>query len=194
MKKTLLSLAVASLLSADTTMCFKENWTDMANIENIALSGGKCENKYSVSDMKTDGWRVEDIKISSGKSGMSYMYIFKKGGSVVLNDNDLETRLNAIQDKRETKKKAEIVAKAKANGEKIYKTICAKCHGVNGELEAYNTSRALNTMTKDEIEVSMREYEDGDKDNGRAMMMIPYANKLSPKELDAVISYIETFK
>jgi len=169
MKKTLLSLAVVSLLSADTTMCFKENWTEVSKIESVALSGGKCKDTFSVNDMTTKGWRIDDMKISSAELGMNYIYIFKNGSDSTKKDIDID-------------------------GEKLYKASCIKCHGATAQIEAFNTSRALNTMTKDEIEISIREYQDNEKDNGRAILMIPYATKLSSKELKAVISYIKTFK
>ncbi len=193
MRKTLLSLAVVSLLGADTTMCFKKDWIDPSTIETTTLDGGKCSSVKSLMDMKADGWLVEDIKISTGKSGMNFMYVLKKG-SINLTDINLEAKLNEIQDKREANKKVELIKVTKQNGEKIYKRTCVKCHGSDGEIEAYNTSRALNTMSVDDIKVAMANYEFGDKDNGRAVLMQPYATILSKEELKAVISYIQTLK
>ena len=156
-KKGLFIGAIVSLLSADTTMCFKKDWNDPSTIETVALDGGKCASIKSLEDMKLDGYRVEEIKISSGKIGMNFVYVLKKGGSIVLSDGDLEERLNKIQDKREAKKQEEIVQVAKANGEKIYKSTCASCHGVNGEIESYNTSKKLNTMSVEDIEIAFRD-------------------------------------
>ncbi len=208
MKKTLLSLAVVSLLSADSTMCFKENWTDMSKIETIALAGGKCENKYSVSDMKAQGWRVDDIKISSSKEGMNYMYVFSKGtannSNVFSGANadeiseeiyeKVEQRILAKQAKVEKKRKAKVVAKAKAVGKNIYKTTCAKCHGQNGEVSAYNTSKPLNTLSVEDIEIAFRDYSLTAKDNGMAMIMMPYVDKYSSSQIKNIATYIQTLK
>jgi cytochrome c553 len=194
MKKTILSLAVVSLLSADTTMCFKKNWVDPSTVETTALDGGKCSSTKSLVDMKKDGWMVEDIKISSGKDGMNFMYVLKKGGNIVLSDADLETRLNAIQDKREADKKVETTNIAKIDGEKIYKNVCSKCHGTNGELSAYNTSKRLNTLSVEDIKVAFRDYGLSQKDNGMAVVMIPFANKYSSSEINNVATYIQSLK
>ena len=193
-KKGLFVLSLASFVMADTTMCFKKDWMDPSTIETTTLDGGKCASSKSLTDMKADGWAVEDIKISSGKAGMNFMYVLKKGGSVILSDGDLEARLNQIQDKREAKSKEIKIAKAKANGGNLYKKTCAKCHGVNGEIEAYNTSKPLNTMSADDIKQAMLDYEYNDKDNGRAMIMQPYSVILSKEELAQVSAYIQTLK
>ncbi|WP_228284989.1 hypothetical protein [Aliarcobacter butzleri] len=80
MKKAILSsillLGTTSIL-ADTTMCFKENHSSMSTIENIPLNGGACAGKFSVNDMKKQGWAVDDIKISQAPTGMNFIYILK---------------------------------------------------------------------------------------------------------------------
>ncbi len=193
-KKGLFVLSLASLVMADTTMCFKKDWFDPSTIETTTLDGGKCAGTKSLADMKKDGWVTEDIKISSGKAGMNFMYVLKKGGSVVLTDGDLESRLNEIQDKREEKKKEEIIKVAKVNGEKLYKETCAKCHGKKGEVEAYNTSKVLNTMSVEDIEVAFRDYGLSAKDNGMAIIMMPYVDKYSSNDIESIAEYIQTLK
>ena len=94
-------------------MCFfKEGHSSMRwQIENIALEGGACAGKYSMSkDMKTKGWSVDDIKISQGSNGMNFIYILKDGKTIqptfssnlTENSADMETR---ILEKLEKKKK-----------------------------------------------------------------------------------------
>ena len=80
MKKAILStilLLGSTSLLADTTMCFKENHKSMSTIENTPLDGGICAGKYTVNDMKTKGWSVDDIKISQTATGMSFIYVLK---------------------------------------------------------------------------------------------------------------------
>ena len=193
-KKGLFVLSLASLVMADTTMCSKKDWMDPSTIETTTLDGGKCAGTKSLTDMKADGWVTEDIKISSGKDGMNFMYVLKKGGSVILSDGDLEQRLNQIQDKREEKKKEEIIKVAKANGQKIYKESCASCHGKKGEIEAYNSSKALNTMSIEDIEVAFRDYGLSTKDNGMAIIMMPYVDKYLANDVKSIAEYIQTLK
>lgn len=91
LKISLTTLCCASILSASTVMCFKKNHFDPSTIETISLDGGKCNGKLSVTDMKKDGYEVQDIKISSGDMGMNYIYIFNKGGqsnSNIVTDKD----------------------------------------------------------------------------------------------------------
>jgi len=192
-KKGLFVLSLASFVMADTTMCFKKDWMDPSTIETTVLDGGKCSGAKSLTDMKADGWAVEDIKISSGKAGMNFMYVLKKGGSVILSDGDLEQRLNKIQDKREEKAKAVKIAKAKANGGKIYKDTCAKCHGANGEIRVSN-SKALNSMSVEDIQQAMMEYRIDDRTSINAILMKPYATLVQSKEVDSIAQYIQTLK
>ncbi len=91
MKKIIASCALlcgASLL-ADTTMCFKENHPSMATIETVPLNGGACGGKYSINDMKNEGWSVEDIKIENTKIGKNYIYILKKEEAPVANFDEI---------------------------------------------------------------------------------------------------------
>ena len=192
-KKGLFVLSLASFVMADTTMCFKKDWMDPSTIETTTLDGGKCASSKSLTDMKADGWAVEDIKMSSGKAGMNFMYVLKKGGSVILSDGDLEARLNKIQDKREEKIKAVKIAKAKANGGKKYKNTCAKCHGVNGEIKVSN-SKALNSMSVEDIQQAMMEYRIDDRTSINAILMKPYATLVQSKEVDSIAEYIQTLK
>jgi len=120
-KRSLLITSLATAIVAQTTMCFKKDWQDPSTIEATAMSGGKCAGVNSIEQMKKNGWSIDDIKISSGKNGLDFMYILKKGVVTTLNDSDLETRLNKIQDNREKAKKEAAAKKLaeKKNAEKI---------------------------------------------------------------------------
>ncbi len=202
MKKALLSLAVASLLSANSTMCFKENWTKISQIETTALDGGKCESKYSVQQMKAKGWRVDDIKISSAKSGMSYMYVFKKGVtnnvSSTLNEDEIyervERKIIAKQEKKKKEKKEKAIANRKANGKKLYMAKCQSCHGQNAEKEAYGTSKPLNTLTQEQFEVALRDFDSKERTSGNSFVMYSIANSVIDTDIEDIYSYIQTLK
>jgi len=201
MKKTLLSLAVVSLLNADTTMCFKKNHIDPSTIDEVALDGGKCGSKLSSTDMKKDGYIIEDIKITSTKNGMDFIYIFKKPTSiqvgsdgVVLTDSALKARLRKINNEVQVEKKKKKEQELSAQGETTYKTVCSKCHGESAEKNAFNTSEPLNTLSVEQIEVAIRDYGLDTKDNGMGIIMKPYASKYTAKEFTQIANYIQTLK
>jgi cytochrome c553 len=201
MKKTLLSLAVVSLLSADTTMCFKKNHLDPSTIDDTALDGGKCASKLSSNDMKKDGYIVEDIKITANKNSMDFIYVFKKPTSVqvgangvVLTDAALKARLRKINEEVKVEEKKKKEKELAVNGEKLYKDVCASCHGQNAEVSAYNVAQPLNTMSVDEIEFAINEYNVASKDKGMAIIMKPYAAKYSSQEIKSVATYIQSLK
>ena len=196
-KKSLLAITIAlftTSMMAETTMCFKSNWNDPSTVETTIMSGGKCADLNSIEQMKKNGWSVDDIKISSGKEGMNFMYILKKGGMVALSDSDLENRLNKLQDKREIAKKEADVKEASLNGEKVYVKRCQSCHGEKGNIEAYNTSKKISTMSIEEIKIAFREYSNNQKDNGMGLIMKPYTSLVFGNDLDAVAKYIQTLK
>jgi mono/diheme cytochrome c family protein len=105
--------------------------------------------------MKAQGWIVDDIKIKNLDNGnYDFVYILKlnnidKKEKKVISDYDL-----AVQ---------------------TYKIHCANCHGKNGELEPYGTSRKLTSFNKEEFVYQMYEYRYGDLDKGKAFIMRPSA-------------------
>ena len=192
-KKGLYVLSIATMLSADTTMCFKKDWSDLGAIETTFLDGGKCAGAKSVVDMKEDGWIVDDIKISSAKNGMDFIYVLKKDSGVVLTNNQLEDRLEKMQEKKIEEEKKENIQLAKENGKKIYTSKCISCHG-DGSIRAYNTARPLRDLSVDEIKTSIRAYTHDEKDNGMAILMKPYADLLGSTDVENVADYIQTLK
>ncbi|XOB62649.1 c-type cytochrome [Campylobacterota bacterium DY0563] len=194
-----LGLITASSLSAQTTMCFKENHTSMATIESIALDGGECSSNKSVQDMKNDGWSVEDIKIEKTTNGSNYIYIFKKdeNNSSSLDQDALEQR---ILKKLEERKKAEIQIKKQEtlqrmskSGKKLYIEKCQSCHGEKAD-EIYGTSRALDALDLSEFQLTMRDYILGEYDRGQAMIMRPYATAIDSRDIKNIYSYIQSLK
>ena len=205
MKKAILSsilLLSASSIFADTTMCFKENHQSMSTIETTPLDGGLCAGKNTIADMKAKGWNVDDIKISQTTNGMNFIYILKTPVSQAVsssnfsgNQADMEARiLEKLEKKKEAEKKAievKAIQDAAINGEKTYVNKCQSCHGVNGEKNAYNTSRPLKDLSIEDMTVSIRDYKLGNKNSGNAVIMTPYANYVNENDIKGIYSYLQ---
>ena len=98
----LLLLSATCLLSsnlfAQDTVCFKNNIEKPSNAEAIALDGGACEGKFSLNEMKENGWDVLDIKILPSKNKFNYTYYLIK------NNNQNGLKNPAIEDTTISKK------------------------------------------------------------------------------------------
>lgn len=194
--KLLTTLALSTLafttLSAETTMCFKENHTSMTTIEKTTLDGGLCSSKKSVIDMKKDGWTVDDIKID----GNNYIYVFKK--ETTINNVNIEALESKILKRLEDNKKEEqriakvqLQQRKSRSGKKIYTSKCANCHGEKGE-ELYGTSRAINQLNLIDFTTTMRDYGLGTYDRGQAIIMRPY--QLTANDTKNVYVYLQSLK
>lgn len=102
----LASILTATIATAQTTMCFKENHKDMSTIENTALHGGECKGFKSAKQMNNEGWKTDDIKITSTKNGNNYIYIFKKEekGLSSVDQAALETKILQRLEQRKKRK------------------------------------------------------------------------------------------
>jgi len=176
LKKSLYFLSCVSLLSASTTMCYKKNHIDPSSIETIALDGDKCDGKLSVVDMKKDGYQVDTMKIQNTKSDdrFNYIYVFKKDEK---NQKKIDDTKLSVED-----------------GKKIYKLHCIRCHGKNANIEAYGSAKALNSLTLEDMEISIRDYRLDRKDNGMAILMKPFSELLGSSDIKKVYDYIQTLK
>ncbi len=204
MKKIILSsilLMSTTSIFAETTMCFKENQSSMSTIESTPLNGGLCGGKFSVNDMKSKGWSVDDIKISQTPTGMNFIYILKNGTTIQTTSTvttgsqaDMEARIMAKLEKKKVEEEKAKVEKelkdAQVDAEKLYTSKCQNCHGVNGEKRAYNSSRPLKDLTYDEMQESIKDYKTGNKNSGNATIMAPYASFIDYKELKGVQAYL----
>lgn len=206
MKKTILSsllILTSSTLLANTTMCFKENHSSMSTIENVKLDGGECKSSYSVNEMKSKGWEVDDIKITTTSNGMNFIYIFKTPNSSTnttsfSNTNESQEQMEArilakLEKKKEEEKKAKELEEKislESDGEKLYISQCQSCHGSKGEVEAKGFSRPLNTLSLDEMKITIRDYIQGNYDRGLAVLMKPIANSISTKDIEKVHAYL----
>jgi hypothetical protein len=117
---TFIASALFSSAQAQSTMCYKENWSTPSTIESTPLSGGECKDKKSLQDMKKEGWVVEDIKLGIGQSGMNYTYILKKGSYSNTAANPDNVFLYGTQEEMEERilKQIEIKEKAKIAAKK----------------------------------------------------------------------------
>jgi len=200
-KKSLYVACAASILNASATMCYKKEHLDPSTIENIALSGGECKDTYSVNDMKKNGYVVDSMKIQNGTNGFNYIYVFQKdkaqdfklSTNANLTDEQLLKRLEKIQTKQIEIKKEEKRITDMAKGKNIYDSTCKRCHG-DGTKRAYNTARALKSMTLEQMQVSIRDIANGEQDNGMGILMMPYANLLSSQDLKDVYNYLNRTK
>jgi cytochrome c553 len=188
------TLLGATLLNAQTTMCFKENHTSMATIEKTALDGGLCESKKSVQEMKKDGWTVDDIKID----GSNYIYVFKKETNLnSVNMAELERkiieRLDANKKEQKRLAKLEMRLQKSASGKKLYINKCATCHGDEGSAYTGN-SRDLNKLDLKEFSRTIRDYNLGTYDRGTAFRMTPYALAMTTQDSKNVYIYLKSLR
>lgn len=206
MRKAILSsilLLSSTSIFAETTMCFKEN-ASMSTIESTPLNGGACAGKFSVNDMKTKGWNIDDIKISQTTNGMNFVYVLKTASTPVTNvsapltvtgnQTDMEARIMAkIEQKKEAEEKAKVeqeLKEASIDAQKIYTNKCQNCHGTNGEKSAYNSSRPLKTLSIEDMEESIKNYKNGRVDSSNATIMAPYASYLDNKTIKGIHAYL----
>ena len=201
MNKKLLLILLSSLsLFAETTMCYKENIKLVTGIENIKLDGGLCQGNISLNEMKNNGWKVEDIKMSSSSNGTNFTYIFKKNEKqyTALDMERLEQKIVArIENNRiegEKKKLEELKLKMSQAGKANYIKTCQKCHGEKAEIEAFGTARALVSLNLEDINLSINQYKSNLKDNGNGLIMAPYARTITQQDVKNIYSYILTFK
>jgi cytochrome c553 len=199
-KKTLLLASSVALLNATTTMCFKKEHIDPSTIDTVALEGGECQGKLSSEGMQRQGYVVSDIKISSGETGLNYIYIFKKDeplatvttdGKMILTKEDLKAKFLELQDEqKEEAKEKERVANL-GLGKDIYENVCRRCHG-DGTTRAYGVATPLVELDETQIIQAFREYSFSQKDNGMAMIMKPYVSQYNETDLKAISAYIRT--
>lgn len=203
-KLLLASSAVAVLSATNTTMCFKKNHLDPSTIETMKLEGGECEGKYTVEDMQRLGYRVHDIKISSGEEGLNYIYIFQKGqpqvtqttldGKYILSKEELRAKFEEIQEEQRVEKEEKQRVANIGAGRNFYVEHCQKCHGEKGEVSAYGASRPLANLTFDQISLAILDYDLGKKSSSTAVIMNPYANMLTDDKIANIVSYLQSLK
>jgi mono/diheme cytochrome c family protein len=197
MKKIVFLMLGCSLLFAQVTLCYKENWKQLSQIEVVALDGGQCAGKYSVKDMQQKGWIIKDIQISKSQNGFNYSYVLQKQTTQTMQPlsktpmTKQDIKATILEVKKDEEKQKQIIQQAQEikSGEKIYKAKCASCHGDKGEVEAYGLSKKLKDMSLDEMKTAIRDYEIKEKDNGMAILMEPYL--IVENDIEKVYKYLQ---
>ena len=199
LKTTLASALFTTLAFSQTTMCFKENHTNLTTLETVKLDGGECQSKLSLTDMKANGWEVDDIKINNN----NYIYILKKGSvsttvnSSNINMEDLEAKVLAkMEAKRKVEKEQkEQIQKEKnaSNGKNLYINKCQNCHGAKGELKPGFSSIIAN-LSKEDFEYSIDGYRNSTYNKGTSIQMTAYALAISDEDVNNIYDYIQSVK
>ena len=201
------TLLASTLAYSQTTMCFKENHNSMTTIENTALDGGECKSSQTVTNMKANGWKVDDIKITTKDGGYDFIYIFKKNQSqsnfaqvntnTNVSDAQLEERIlkrmeaKKVQEAKE--KEIKRVLENKIAGKEIYTSKCQSCHGEKGEKAAYNVGMALKDMTLEDMEDAIGQYTNrSDYGYGYNILMRPIASNTTNAQLAKIKDYLDS--
>lgn len=201
-KQTLLLAFTSALLSASTTMCFKKEHIDPSTIESQKLEGGECGGKLSAQDMQRLGYTVGDIKISSGESGLNYIYIFKKDeplatvttdGKMILTKEDLRAKMQELRDEEKAEEKEKIRVGNISSGKEFYEANCKQCHG-DGTIAAYGVARPLLNLSQTQMENAVRDYDFNKRQSATATIMKPYASLLTTERIQNIYTYLQTLK
>ncbi len=180
-------LALNIFAFANTTMCYINNIKDISKVESKKFDGGECKGKYSIDDMKAKSWSVDDIKISKKDNGFDFIYILKKD---IKSSSKIDyDKLSKVVEKNKKEDEKKLIF---SNGEKIYKTKCQSCHGSKGELTPQNVSLAINKYDLDTLQDTMRAYTWNEQDKGFAMVMKPYADIVTPKDIKGIYEYLKS--
>ena len=68
---------LSSLAFAQDTICYKNNVEKPSLIEDVSLDGGICNSKFSLNQMKNNGWDILDIKIISSQNKIIVLKYYK---------------------------------------------------------------------------------------------------------------------
>jgi len=189
MKYITLLILYTIVLFANTTMCYKNNITDISTIEDKSFDGGECNSKYSISNMKKNGWIIKDIKISQKDEKFNFIYILSKKSKDALSNNIDYAKLTKVL-KSQGKKNNEKLSLQK--GQEVYNKVCKSCHGLRGEELASNNSLAINTLSLEQLKDIMRAYSWGEQDKGAGIIMRSYASLVSSYDIDNIYKYLKS--
>ncbi len=81
-----------------------------------------------------------------------------------------------------------------ADGAGLYKK-CAACHGMHGEKKALGKSDVINTMSKEELITSLKDYKAGTRNTkGMGALMKGQVASYDEAQITAVSEYISSMK
>lgn len=188
------------MLNAKQTLCYKENLEKISSIETVILDGGECNSKNKLSDMKNKGWITKDIKITPTNNLYSVIYILEKKDlkTETINETDLINKINAqviiTQKQQKEKKLLEEKTKKEKDIKSFYTKTCQKCHGEKGNLEPYNNSRKLSTLSSSQMIEAINDYNFGDNNRPSMIIMKPYVDFLDSEKLEGIYNYLKTLQ
>lgn len=214
-------LLIASTLfvssQASVKMCFLKNHADPSTAEMTTLQGSGCEGA-TVQSLKSQGYSLEDIKMTNASNGFDYIFILKDGASqptVVMQaptqshqattqavqqpqgayftKEDLRAELQKMDEEKQAKKIEQETVDSTAHGKELYEKKCQSCHK-DGTISAYNTARPLKNLTLEDMQESIRDYVVGDKDNGIGLLMRPIASSLIKQDVEDIYNYLQSTK
>lgn len=198
MKYLFLTFIIFSFGFSNTTLCFKNGYNDFATIEEQKFFGGECKGKNSINDMKSKGWKIEDIKVVQKDELFNFVYILRESKSKI-KPNSIDS-INSKNTKIDYKKVAKIIEKKEEDekivlqleeGKRLYTKNCQECHGVYGEIE-YQTSRAISKLSLEESLEIMRAYSWDEYDRGFAFIMKAYADLTTPDRMKSIHKYLQS--
>lgn len=99
---------LSSLAFAQDTICYKNNVEKPSLIEDVSLDGGICNSKFSLNQMKNNGWDILDIKINSSQNKFNYTYYFTKNINQNQKDNNVLLKTSIIEPTTTTNKEFSI--------------------------------------------------------------------------------------
>ena len=170
-KKIILGITVFStILTAQQTICFQLDGKMGEELKALVEKYKGSLQGVSINDDTNDNVNIDKIMAQ------------------VESQNLQKEKIN--QKLKESQLAQEIIS----NGQTLYTAKCQSCHGKKAQKSAYNRSRALNSLTLEEIETSIRGYLMDEYDRGLAILMKPYAVSLSDKDVKDVYQYIQTLK
>jgi len=190
MKYLITTLMLTTIAFSQTTMCYKNNWNDPATIEQQIFDGGDCKGINTIEQMKLDGWTIDDIKLSAKNDQINYIYILKKSSTTISKDINYKQISKNIK----IQEKQKLEEKQLNRGKEYYIKTCQKCHGKKGKLETSGTSRPLDTLSLEELKISIRGYTLNEYDRGLGILMIPYASLVSEDDLTNIYEYLQSIK
>lgn len=83
--KLLLAIGSTCLLSnltfAQETICYVNDVEKPSSVESLPLQGNICDGKFSLNQMKNNGWDILDIKITTSQNKFNYSYYLTKNES-----------------------------------------------------------------------------------------------------------------
>lgn len=81
---------------------------------------------------------------------------------------------------------------AEPDGDALYRKNCASCHGEDGK-DVPIDSVAINNQSAKELRTKLAGYQDGTYGGKNKKMMQMALKNLSPEEIEAIVTYIQTF-